>query len=181
MEPLKPLRLSSFSCSLLKYYISVKKNKKINKNNIWAIFLCKKRNVFRDNKINRNCYYLRAGEGVIWGAGDIYLGAGVKYGKIDLDTHTGDLIKSGTAEIEFVGTKFRNSGTATFSGDGATTQFTIAHGLVSTPSNVQITPMSSDASGSFYVTVDATNIYVHYITAPASGTNNVVLSWYAEV
>ena len=75
----------------------------------------------------------------------------------------------------------RNSGTATFNGDGTTTQFKIAHGLTSTPSKVLVTPASSNATGSFYVTVDATYIYVNYLTAPPSGTNNVVLSWYAEV
>lgn len=74
-----------------------------------------------------------------------------------------------------------NSGKATFSGDGTTTQFAIAHGLVSTPSKVVVTPASADASGSFYVTVDATNIYVNYSTAPPSGTDNVVLYWWAEV
>jgi len=74
-----------------------------------------------------------------------------------------------------------NSGTATFSGDGTTTQFTIAHGLVSTPSNVQVTPRSADAAGDFYVTVDDTNIYVNYSSAPPSGSDNVVLGWEAEV
>ena len=75
----------------------------------------------------------------------------------------------------------RNSGTATFNGDGTTTQFKIAHGLASTPSKVLVTPASSNATGSFYVTADATYIYVNYTTAPPSGTNNVVLNWYAEV
>ena len=74
-----------------------------------------------------------------------------------------------------------NSGTSTFSGDGSTTQFTIPHGLVAEPSKVQVTPMSADAAGDFYVTKDATNIYVNYKTAPTSGSDNVVLSWYAEV
>ena len=74
-----------------------------------------------------------------------------------------------------------NSGTATFSGDGTTTQFSIAHGLVSEPSKVQVTPMTEDAAGDFYVTKDATNIYVNYLSAPPSGSNNVKLSWYAEV
>jgi|GEM_PF-6545003 len=74
-----------------------------------------------------------------------------------------------------------NSGTATFSGDGTTTQFSIAHGLVSEPSKVLVTPMTEDAAGDFYVTKDATNIYVNYLSAPPSGSNNVKLSWYAEV
>ncbi|MBO8181109.1 MAG: hypothetical protein H0Z19_11685 [Archaeoglobus sp.] len=80
-----------------------------------------------------------------------------------------------------VGYTTENSSTATFSGDGSTTQFTIAHKLVSTPSKVLVTPMSSDAAGDFYVTADDTNIYVNYKTAPPSGTNNIKLSWYAEV
>ena len=75
----------------------------------------------------------------------------------------------------------KNSGTATFSGDGTTTQFSIAHGLVSTPSKVLVTPMSSDAVGDFWIDVDDTYIYVNYKTAPPSGTDNIVLGWEAEV
>ena len=74
-----------------------------------------------------------------------------------------------------------NSGTATFSGDGSTTQFSIAHGLVSEPSKVQVTPMTEDAARDFYVTKDDTNIYVNYLSPPPSGSDNVKLSWYAEV
>jgi len=75
----------------------------------------------------------------------------------------------------------KNSGTATFSGDGSTTQFKIEHGLVSTPSKVLVTPMSEDASGDFYITADNTYIYINYKTAPPSGTNNIKVSWYAEI
>jgi hypothetical protein len=74
-----------------------------------------------------------------------------------------------------------NSGTATFSGNGSQTTFTIAHGLAGTPKVAVVTAGSSDAKGDFYVTYDATNIYVTYATAPPSGTNNVVLRWYAEM
>ena len=80
-----------------------------------------------------------------------------------------------------IGYTTENSGTATFSGDGTTTQFSIEHGLVSTPSKIQVTAMSEDASGDFYVTADATYIYVNYKTAPPSGTDNIKLSWSAEV
>ena len=73
-----------------------------------------------------------------------------------------------------------NSGKATFSGDGTTKTFTIPHGLYKSPSEVSVTPASSGASGSFYVTVDGTNIYVNYLTAPPAGTNNVVLYWEAK-
>jgi hypothetical protein len=80
-----------------------------------------------------------------------------------------------------VGYATENGGLATFSGDGTTTQFRIPHGLVGTPSKVLVTPASANAVGSFYVTADATYIYVNYSTAPPAGTNNVVLNWYAEV
>ena len=88
------------------------------------------------------------------------------------------------ATIKFrdnIGYVTENSGTATFSGDGSTTQFKIEHGLVSTPSKVQVTPMTADAAGDFYVTVDDTYIYVNYKSAPASGTDNIKLNWLAEV
>jgi len=74
-----------------------------------------------------------------------------------------------------------NSGTATFSGDGSTTSFSWAHGLVGTPSVVVVTAASADAAGDFHVTADATNITITYAAAPAAGTDNVVLWWYAEV
>jgi len=74
-----------------------------------------------------------------------------------------------------------NGGVATFSGDGVVASFSWAHGLVSTPTKILVTPRSADASGDFYVTADATNITITYITAPPAGTDNIVLSWYAEV
>jgi len=76
-----------------------------------------------------------------------------------------------------------NSGTATFSGDAATTSFTIAHGLAETPTFYSVEEASADAGAAEidYITVDATNITVYFKSAPASGTDNVVLSWRAEV
>jgi len=73
------------------------------------------------------------------------------------------------------------SGKATFSGDGTTKQFRIAHTLSLTPSKVLVTPGSNDAIGTFYVTADNAYIYVNYETAPPPGTGNIVLYWYAEV
>ena len=80
-----------------------------------------------------------------------------------------------------IGYATENSGTATFSGDGTTTQFSIAHGLVKAPSKVLVTPMTADAASDFYVTADDTNIYINYKSAPPSGTDNLKFSWYAEV
>jgi len=74
-----------------------------------------------------------------------------------------------------------SSGTATFSGDGSKTQFAIPHGLVKAPNRVSVTPLTPDAAGDHYVTWDDQNIYVNYLTAPPSGTDNVKLAWMAEV
>jgi hypothetical protein len=74
-----------------------------------------------------------------------------------------------------------NWGRATFSGTGSATTFNIPHGLMASPNlgQIQITRGSAGANGRFHVTADATNITVTYATAPASGTNNVVLYWEA--
>jgi len=91
------------------------------------------------------------------------------------------LAGSGTVVKDCVGVTLENGGEATFSGDGTTTTFTIAHGLADTPGSVKVTPGSADADGDFYVTVDATDITVTFASAPATGTDNVVLWWNAEV
>ena len=74
-----------------------------------------------------------------------------------------------------------NSGTATFSGDGITTTFTIPHGLIMIPKNVSILAKSADAASDKFWSADATNITVTFTTAPITGTNNVVLSWEAKI
>lgn len=73
-------------------------------------------------------------------------------------------------------------GKQTFSGDGVTTAFTWSHLMgATTPSRINITPGSSAARGDFHVTATSTQITVTYATAPASGTNNVVLYWEAGI
>jgi parallel beta-helix repeat protein len=80
-----------------------------------------------------------------------------------------------------IGYVTENCGTATFSGDGTTTTFAIAHELAGTPKSWRVEAGSADAKGNKYVTADATNLYVTFATAPPSGTNNVVLVWSAEM
>ena len=89
-----------------------------------------------------------------------------------------------------IGYATENSGVATFSGDGTTTDFEIgAHGLVTTdPSKiaVKITPVSSDAIAAspcvgYVDPSDNTKIRVKFSSAPASGSENVKIVWYAEV
>jgi len=74
-----------------------------------------------------------------------------------------------------------NTGTVTASGDGTTTDFQFAHGLSTTPGDVKISPKSDDAAGDWKWSADGTNITISFMTAPASGTNNVVFSWRAWV
>jgi hypothetical protein len=85
----------------------------------------------------------------------------------------------GTKTLKF----HNNQGRNVFSGTGSATAFTIPHNLVSSPNlnKIQVTPGSAAANGNFHVTADATNITVTYGTAPASGTNNVVLYWMATL
>jgi len=74
-----------------------------------------------------------------------------------------------------------NSGVATFSGDGSTTEFKIKHGLVSTPSKYGVSPLTPDADALRTITVDDTYITITFDTAPPSGTDNVKFGWWAEV
>jgi len=95
-----------------------------------------------------------------------------------------DLVSIGHTSIDvriYEVTLLKNQGKATFSGDGTTTQFTIAHRLARQPNTVVVTPLSADAAGPFYVSSDSTNIYINYKTAPPTGTNNIELYWYAKI
>jgi len=74
-----------------------------------------------------------------------------------------------------------NSGTATFSGDGATVAFNIAHGLAATPTYVSLEAESAGAVGDKYWSAGAVNITVTFITAPPTGVNNVVIGWKGEI
>jgi hypothetical protein len=68
-----------------------------------------------------------------------------------------------------------SKGTSTQQGDGSTKVFTIAHGLTGTPTWYSAQASSTDALGSFIISVNSTNITITYPFAPPNGTNN--LSW----
>lgn len=71
--------------------------------------------------------------------------------------------------------------TGTFVGDGGTTIITIPHGMSGDPSWVNVNAGSTDAAGTFYLTHDATNIYVNYVLSTPSGTDNIIIYWQAKL
>lgn len=75
------------------------------------------------------------------------------------------------------GYKTSNEGVATFNGTGSQTDFVINHGLAITPTVVIVTPnqVFNRSVGS----IGGTSFTVSFSTAPASGTNNVIIYWKA--
>ncbi len=74
-----------------------------------------------------------------------------------------------------------NKGILTANGTDAQTQFIILHGLALAPTAVELSAKSKDATGEKYWTADATNIIVNFVVPSPTGTNNIILSWKAEV
>ena len=72
-----------------------------------------------------------------------------------------------------------SGGLAVFSGDGATTEFLIEHGLSAKPDVVLVTPASPDAKDLQHAYADDTHIHVVFSAAPPSGTDNVKVYWLA--
>jgi parallel beta-helix repeat protein len=69
-------------------------------------------------------------------------------------------------------------GSESVSADGTATTFPIAHQLGTVPLKFRITSGNSGACGDFYVTSDATHLYVSFVTAPPSGT--LLFQWEAS-
>lgn len=79
-------------------------------------------------------------------------------------------------------------GTATFSGNGATKIYNIAHGAGTTPTKYAVTPASVQANKSvtfpgdhegidYFVTADATNLVITCGSNMPAGTNNLKWAW----
>jgi len=79
---------------------------------------------------------------------------------------------------DVIGYTTENSDTTSIVGDGSTTTFNIPHGLVSTPSYVDVNPKGG-APVPDSIDADDTNITLTFSTAPASGT--YYYWWKAEV
>lgn len=71
-------------------------------------------------------------------------------------------------------------GVSSQNGNASTTAFNIAHGLGGVPTSFSVVPLTEAAGAKRVVTATSTNIVVTYTTAPASGTGNVKLRWYAH-
>jgi hypothetical protein len=72
------------------------------------------------------------------------------------------------------------TGNATRSGNGSLSVFTIPHGLGQAPVYFNAVPTSSDAANIRYISANASDIIVHYGTAPSTGTNNLSWNWEAR-
>lgn len=80
------------------------------------------------------------------------------------------------------GSKMNGQGTATFSGDGVTTAFTITHGLTYGTLNwYEVTPTSAAAGATRSLSTGTGTIVVTFTVAPVLGTNNITFNWYASV
>lgn len=84
---------------------------------------------------------------------------------------------SGNVEIVRNGAEIlENSVTTTASGDGSTATFSLSHGCSRVPTSFQVTPLTADAAGDWYKSGEnASAIDITYLSAPASGTDN--LKW----
>ena len=71
-------------------------------------------------------------------------------------------------------------GTATFSGDGSTKTFSVAFAAAIQLPSVVIAVTPADAAGNFYINnISTSGFDIVFITAPASGTSNIVFKYKA--
>lgn len=93
-----------------------------------------------------------------------------------------DEVKTAYSEVDVSRLSNEETGQASFDGDGAATVFTIPHTLGETPTRAFLEARSADAVGDRFVSgLTDTDIEVTFAAAPASGTGNVVLDYYARV
>ncbi len=99
--------------------------------------------------------------------------------------HDGEWTRENFSGIKTINTrdwKTSNSGILTTNGTGAQTDFDITHGLAADPTTFELTAKHRDSAGDkYWVKKDVNTVTVKFVTPPPAGTNNVVLSWRAEV
>lgn len=103
------------------------------------------------------------------------------------DDAVDDLFRYGYATVADTGVETSSDterGSATFSGDGAVTTFTVSHSLGSAPSQAFVEATSVDARDAFPVQITnetSTGFDIVCSTAPVAGTDNVTLYYQAFV
>lgn len=112
-------------------------------------------------------------------AGDLIKSNGTQYIRFARGTALQVVrMNSGGTDVEWSSLDAERVGKSTASGNGATTVFTIAHGLGALPG---YTFISVGACGTGILAAkadsDATNITVTFSGPPSSGTNNVIIYW----
>lgn len=131
--------------------------------------------------VTHGVYLSNVDEDTDWTPGDaVYLAVGGGFTQSpqaddgDIIQKVGFAVDADTFYLD-VEQEYQVGGSATFSGDSSQTAFDVAHGLDSAPdpADVEITPTSGDGAGDFYISTGATNVTVNYVSAPASGTDNV--------
>jgi hypothetical protein len=83
------------------------------------------------------------------------------------------------------GVYWSNQGVSKQNGTGSAKQFAVAHKLLTggtlIPRYYTAVPAAAVARILYYVSADATNVYINFTTAPPSGSDNVVFSWQAAL
>lgn len=93
-----------------------------------------------------------------------------------------DAVRTAYQEVDVDRLSNEETGQAAFDGDGSITVFTIPHTLGVVPTRAFIQPRTADAAGDLFVSsLTSTDIEVTFAAAPAAGTDNVVLDYYARV
>jgi hypothetical protein len=82
----------------------------------------------------------------------------------------------------FNGAQWKNinemiTGNYTLSSNGSSNTYSIPHGQNFTPSYFNVIPTSISAANISFLSVDATNIYIHYYSNPVSGFYNLSWNW----
>jgi hypothetical protein len=85
-----------------------------------------------------------------------------------------EAVTSNTSTFPITGMLSKNGGSATITGATGVTAYTIAHGLFTTPSIVEVVPANAAAvtAGTYYLTASTSNITVNFTTAPSNGSSN---------
>lgn len=119
-------------------------------------------------------------------SGDILVSDGTGYRRFPRGTANQTLVMNSTgSNVQWTsstgggsgGGALSAGGPATFSGDGTTAVFNIAHGLITPPESFFVLPTSNDARGNYIIGLSGGNIVITYSVAPPTGSSNLTFIW----